>query len=135
MRQQQKCAALCRSSVECGAFVGEHYETLHFHPDTGTHSPGMALTRTAWVRLNRLRTGLGRFCSCLHKWGMAPSAACECGTEEQTVDHVVLHCPIHRPLHGAHGWPDGSGWRDNRMAAQHLRRNLVRPNSGLKELA
>jgi len=37
-----------------------------------------------------------RFRSCLYKWGMASSAACECGAE-QTVDHVVLHCPIHRP--------------------------------------
>jgi len=34
---------------------------------------------------------------------MASSAACECGVEEQTVDHVVLQCPIHRPLHGLHG--------------------------------
>jgi len=31
---------------------------------------------------------------------MASSAACECGAE-QTVDHVVLQCPIHRP-HGMH---------------------------------
>jgi len=23
--------------------------------------------------------------------------------EEQTVNHVVLHCPIHRPPHGLHG--------------------------------
>jgi len=34
---------------------------------------------------------------------MSSSAACECGTEEQTVDHVVLECPIHRPPHGLHG--------------------------------
>jgi len=34
---------------------------------------------------------------------MASSAACECGAEEQTVDPVVLHCPIHRPPHGLHG--------------------------------
>jgi len=34
---------------------------------------------------------------------MASSAACECGAEEQTVDHVVLQCPIHQPLHGLHG--------------------------------
>jgi len=34
---------------------------------------------------------------------MAPSLACECGEEEQAVDHVVLHCPIHRPLHGVRG--------------------------------
>jgi len=29
-------------------------------------------------------------------------APCECGAEEQTVDNVVLHCPIHRPPHGLH---------------------------------
>jgi len=34
---------------------------------------------------------------------MASSAACECGAEEQTVDHVVLQCPIHRLHHGLHG--------------------------------
>jgi len=28
---------------------------------------------------------------------------CECGAEEQTVDHVVIHCPIHRPPFGVHG--------------------------------
>jgi len=33
---------------------------------------------------------------------MAPSAACECGAEQQTIDRV-LHCSIHRPPHGAHG--------------------------------
>jgi len=54
-------------------------------------------------RLDRLHTGVGRFRSCLYKWGMASSAACECGTEEQTVDRVVLQCPIHRPPHGLHG--------------------------------
>jgi len=72
-------------------------------PDTGTHPLGMTLHRRAWVRLNRLRTGVGRFRSCLYKWGMAFSAASECGAEEQTVDHVVLQCPIHRPPHGLHG--------------------------------
>ena len=40
--------------------------------------------------------------SCLHKWGMASSAARECGAEEQIVDHVVLQCPTHRPPHGLH---------------------------------
>jgi len=72
-------------------------------PHTGTHTHGMTLPRRAWVRLNRLRTGVGRFRSCLYKWGMASSAVCECGAEEQTVDHVVLQCPIHRPPHGLHG--------------------------------
>jgi len=34
--------------------------------------------------------------------GVWPSAACECGAKEQTADHVVLQCPIHRPCHGEH---------------------------------
>jgi len=63
------------------------------HLDIGTHPPRMALPRTVWIRLDRLHIRLGRFCSWLHKWIMDPSAAC--GPEEQTVDHVVLHCPIH----------------------------------------
>ena len=71
--------------------------------DNGTHPPGMTLPRTAWVRINFLRTGVGRFRSCLYKWGTASSAACECGAEEQTVDHIVLQCPIHRPPYGLHG--------------------------------
>jgi len=33
------------------------------------------------------------------------SAACECGTEEQSVSHV-LQCPIHLPTHGLHGLTD-----------------------------
>ena len=85
---------------ESGPNTNERLRTLL--PDTGTHTPGMTLPRRAWVRLNRLRTGVGRFRSCLYKWGMASSAACECGAE-QSVEHVVLHCPIHRPPHGLHG--------------------------------
>jgi len=50
--------------------------------DTGTHPSGMTLPWTAWVRLNRLHIGVGRFCSCLYKRGMASSTACECGAEE-----------------------------------------------------
>jgi len=65
--------------------------------------PKTTLPRTIWVRLNRLCNGVGHFRSCLYKWGMASSTACECGAEEQTVGHVVLQCLIHRPPHGLHG--------------------------------
>ena len=63
----------------------------------------MGLPRAAWVKLNRLRTGVGRFHSSMHKWGLAPSPNCKCGASEQTADHVLTACPIHRPPHGAQG--------------------------------
>jgi len=50
----------------------------------------LAVQWTAWVWLNRLRTGIGCFCSCLYKWGMATSVACECGAEDQTIGNVVF---------------------------------------------
>jgi len=34
---------------------------------------------------------------------MAFFAACECGAEDETEDHVILQRPIHRPPHGLHG--------------------------------
>ena len=67
--------------MECGV-GGQPHKTLHFnsrhrytHPwnDPPTKSLGPA---------EPLRTGVGRFRSCLHNWGMASSAACECGAEE-----------------------------------------------------
>jgi len=67
------------------------------------HPSATTLSRTAWVRLNSFYTDVARFCSCLHKLGIAPSVACECSAEVQTVDHVVLQCPIHRPLVGLRG--------------------------------
>ena len=63
----------------------------------------MGLPRAAWVKLNRLRTGAGRFHLSMHKWGLAPSPNCECGASEQTADHVLTACPIYRAPHGARG--------------------------------
>ena len=75
-----------------------HFHPRHWHPPLRNDPPKKSLGG-----LNRLRTGVGRFRSCLYKWGMASSAACECGAEEQTAGHVVLQCPIHRPPHELHG--------------------------------
>ena len=74
-----------------------------FVPRTGAMPVGMGLRRVAWVKLNRLRTGVGRFHSSMHKWGLAPSPNCECGASEQTVDHVLTAYPIHWAPHGARG--------------------------------
>ena len=86
-------AEYCESASRLRAFV----------PGTSVRPVGMSLPRAAWVKLNRLRTGVGRFHSSMHKWGLAPSPNCECGASEQTADHVLTMCPIHRAPHGARG--------------------------------
>ena len=62
-----------------------------------------ALPRSSWVRLNRLRTGVGRFQLSMHKWCLAPTPNCECGAAEQTADHIILTCLTHRAPTGIHG--------------------------------
>ena len=72
-------------------------------PSVSTRPIGMSLTRTAWVRLNRLRTGVGRFGLSMHKWSLAPSAKCECGASEQAADYIILTCVTHRAPRGIMG--------------------------------
>ena len=74
-----------------------------FVPGTGARPVGMGLPQAAWVKLNRLRTGVGQFHSSMHKWSLTPSPNCECSASEQTADHVLIECPIHRAPHGARG--------------------------------
>ena len=74
-----------------------------FIPRVSSRPLGMSLPRTSWVRLNRLRTGVGRFHSSMYKWGLAPSPNCLCGATEQTADHVISSCLIHHVPRGTRG--------------------------------
>ena len=86
------------------AEYSENFSRLRvFVSGTGARPVEMGLPRAAWVELNRLRTGFGQFHSSMHKWGLAPSPNCECGPSEQTADHVLTACLIHRAPHGARG--------------------------------
>ena len=107
-QQQHMCCALGGSPMECG--MGGKPTKLRISSPTpaSTHAgvpkqPGSGLTASHLPYIRR----------------KASTADCECGREEQTVDHVFFQCPIHRPPHGLHGL-HGSGRWDNRMAAQHL---------------
>ena len=78
--------------------------SLHaFIPKASFRPLGMGLPRAAWVKLNRLRSGVGRFCLFMYKWGLAHLANCECGASEQTADHIISQCPIHRAPRGMFG--------------------------------
>ena len=72
-------AEYCENASRLRAFV----------PGTGARPVGMGLPRAAWVKLNRLRTSVGRSHSSMHKWGLAPSPNCECGTSEQTANMLI----------------------------------------------
>jgi len=91
-----------------------------------SHPPGMALPRTAWVRLNRLAP-------------MSDVSGPVC-TNRVWPPLWVWHRTNCRPCCLPMSNPSTSQWtappgRDNRMAAQHLPQDLVLPSSGLKELA
>ena len=66
-------------------------------------SRGMGLPGFAWVPLNCLRAGVGRFHVSMHKWGLVPTSICECHALDQTAANVILECPLHRGLRGYHG--------------------------------
>ena len=68
--------------------------------------PGFSFSRSAWVRLNRPRNGVDLFRSERHKWGMAFTAACECGGKEQAAEHVRTSCPIYHHPNGARALSD-----------------------------
>ena len=69
----------------------------HHVSDQGEGVKGKYVSRKHWTTLNRLRTGVGRYKAPMKKWGLANSAACECGEPEQIDDHIINSCPLHRP--------------------------------------
>ena len=63
----------------------------------GSNKPiGHDLARYSLVRLNRIRTGYGRFNANMNQMGLSPSASCECGATDQTAQHIASECPLHR---------------------------------------
>jgi len=114
--------------MKCGV-VGEHYETPYFHPrhrySPSRNGPAKNSMGPAQPLPHRCRT----FSLLPTQMGMTPSAACECAAE-QTVHHVVLQCPIHRPPHGLTVL-DG----ETIEGCSTPTPRSMRPRSGLKELA
>ena len=95
-------------------------------PRTSSRPLGMGLLRTSGVKLNRLRTGVGRLYSSIYKWGLAPSPKYECSATDQTADHVISTCPLHRAPRGVAGLmaldDDTRCWLNTTTASIWLRR-------------
>ena len=77
---------------------------LHqFMPTPSNSGQGVGLSRRAWTRLNRLRTGVGRFGANMLRWGLSTSDCCDCGAEQTTYHITSGRCPTHHPPEGIHG--------------------------------
>ena len=67
-----------------------NYWLKQFIPVPSTKPSGHDLNRPKWVKLNRIRSGYGRYASFMHQIGMNDSLNCICG-EFQTPRHI-LNC-------------------------------------------
>jgi len=63
----------------------------------------LATPQTAWVRLNHLHTGVGRFCPVCTNGVWPLLQLVSVAQEIKPLTIVVFQCPIHRPSHGLHG--------------------------------
>ena len=106
---------------------------IRTHPSTpprigpGEGVKGVDLGRKHWTTLNRLRTGVGRYEASMKKWGLADSAACECGEPEQTADHVINSSPqalLRQPSEA--GIFEGGAIDQSIMAPTDLVNDLIR---------
>jgi len=83
--------------MECGV-VGQPHKTPHFHPRHWHPHPGMPSQEEPVSGLT-VSTPVSDVSAPACTNGVQPPLQPECGAEEQTVDHVVLECPIHQPPH------------------------------------
>ena len=131
-RLQHACGTVDRSTME-GGVIGKDYETpylcpWHRHPPSWNSSAKKSVV-PAYPPQHWCRT----FPLLLSQIGyMAHSAVWECGAENR-----LWPCCSSLSSPSTFPWStcrDCAGQWDNRMTAQHLPRDQVRPNSGLKEL-
>jgi len=62
----------------------------HSLPPPKVGNPNLGLRRSAWCKLNHLRTRVGRYRELLHQWKMALDPWCPCGSgEAQTAENII----------------------------------------------
>lgn len=86
------------SGVEAGVGISQALPHTSLHSGTRRLCYWRRQSSPQRTTMKRLRTGLGRFNASMQKWGLADSAACECGNPEQSADHIIHTCPLHRPV-------------------------------------
>ena len=66
--------------------------------DGNQHGPTLynKLSRNTSAKIIQLRTGHCGLNSYLHRFNLADSPFCDCGTGQETVEHFLLECPLYR---------------------------------------
>ena len=70
-----------------------HYNSRVQDPSEGI-ADGAQLPRRDWCVLNRARVGVARTGDNLVKFDYKTDQSCECGENNQTIDHVLHSCPL-----------------------------------------
>ena len=70
------------------------------------HHPGSDLPRQAWVKLNRLCTGVGSSSADMWRWDLSKSPVCNCRADQHTTNYIIMECPLYRPPKGLCGLID-----------------------------
>ena len=78
------------------AHFWNHYKVMtlsknQYHINCNHTSKTGQTNPKAWVQLNRLQTGIGKFGDSMVKWGFGNDNLCQCG-EPQTAYHIVNDC-------------------------------------------
>ena len=79
---------------------------LHSFINTPDHVPGQDMPRRQWTTYNRIRTGVGRFGEAMKRLGLKSTSECECGAPNQSMQHIMDDCIMHRPPNGERGLTD-----------------------------
>ena len=93
------------SSHELKKILGETVRQAQYFSNSWQDKccPGSDLPRRAWVKLNRLCTGVGHFNADMWRWGLSKSPACGCGADRGTAGRFITGCPLCRPPGGLCG--------------------------------
>ena len=92
-----------RSFLLLSEIASKIISMMPFLTMTNTRPVQMDFPQAVSIELNHLHISVRRFHLSMHKWGLASSSHCQCGALEQTTDHILITCSIHRALHRAQG--------------------------------